>query len=94
MTETLTLDEGGRLVLSEAALRLLALKPGSQLRANVSATGIEILPETEQEGEVLEVSETVLENGVLVLASTGVKANIASAVRDERDELADRAIPR
>ena len=60
----------------------------------MSATGIEILPETEQEGEVLEVSETVLENGVLVLASTGVKANIASAVRDERDELADRAIPR
>ena len=95
MTETLTLDEGGRLVLTDAALRLLSLKPGSQLRANVTAKGIEILPEQNEEPQSTpEVRKTVLENGVLVLAPTGIEADIAAAVRYDRDDLAARAIPR
>lgn len=94
MTETLTLDEGGRLVLSEAALQLLALKPGSQLRANVTASGIEILPEREEKADLSTISETVIENGMLVLAPTGIQTDIAAAIRNDRDELEGRAIPR
>ena len=43
MTETLTLDDSGRLVLSQEALRLMGLRTGESRRANVSAWGIEIL---------------------------------------------------
>jgi bifunctional DNA-binding transcriptional regulator/antitoxin component of YhaV-PrlF toxin-antitoxin module len=44
MTATLTLDEAGRLVLPDAALLLLGMKPGERLRADVTPNRIEILP--------------------------------------------------
>ncbi len=44
MTATLTLDDAGRLVLPAAALRLLGMKPGERLRADVTPNRIEILP--------------------------------------------------
>jgi|GEM_PF-3393402 len=44
MTATLTLDDAGRLLLPDAALRLLGVKPGERLRADVTPNRIEILP--------------------------------------------------
>ena len=43
MTATLTLDDAGRLLLPDAALRLLGLRPGEHLRADVTPNRIEIL---------------------------------------------------
>jgi bifunctional DNA-binding transcriptional regulator/antitoxin component of YhaV-PrlF toxin-antitoxin module len=43
MTATLTLENDGRLLLPQAALRLLGLKPGERLRADVTPHRIEIL---------------------------------------------------
>ena len=88
MTATLTLDEAGRLVLPEAALRVLGMKPGEQLRADVTQNRIDILPEPPV------VTEGVIKRGILVLPKLGLKMDVAAAVRAERDELADRAIPR
>lgn len=44
MTATLTLDDAGRLLLPDAALRLLGMKPGECLRVDVMPHRIEILP--------------------------------------------------
>ena len=84
----LTVDEAGRLVLPDAAMRVLGTKPGEQLRADVTPNRIDILPERPL------VTEGVIEDGVLVLPRLGLKMDIAAAVRSDRDALADRAIPR
>ncbi len=94
MTETLTLDDAGRLVLSEQALRLMGLRPGESRRANVTAQGIEILESAGTESDVPEIAVTRLENGILVVAPTGIPADIPTAIRACRDELAGRAILR
>lgn len=44
MTATLVLDDAGRLLLPDGALRLLGVKPGQRLRADVTPHRIEILP--------------------------------------------------
>jgi bifunctional DNA-binding transcriptional regulator/antitoxin component of YhaV-PrlF toxin-antitoxin module len=66
MNATLSLDEAGRLVLPNTALRVLGMKPGDQVRADVSPNRIEICPEPPA------VSEGVIEHGVLVMARQGV----------------------
>jgi bifunctional DNA-binding transcriptional regulator/antitoxin component of YhaV-PrlF toxin-antitoxin module len=88
MNATLSLDEAGRLVLPKSALLLLGMKPGDQVRADVSPNRIDICPEP------VVVSEGVIENGVLVMARQGSPIDAAAAVRAERDSLADRALPR
>lgn len=45
MNATLSLDEAGRLVLPNNALRLLGMKPGDQVRAEVSPNRIVFCPE-------------------------------------------------
>jgi len=45
MNATLSLDEAGRLVLPSTALRVLGMKPGDRVRADVSANRIDICPE-------------------------------------------------
>jgi bifunctional DNA-binding transcriptional regulator/antitoxin component of YhaV-PrlF toxin-antitoxin module len=67
MNATLSLDEAGRLVLPNSALRLLGMKPGDQVRADVSPNRIDICPEPSA------VSEGVIENGVLVMARQGIR---------------------
>jgi bifunctional DNA-binding transcriptional regulator/antitoxin component of YhaV-PrlF toxin-antitoxin module len=42
---TLSLDEVGRLVLPNTALRVRGMKPGDQVRADVSSNRIDICPE-------------------------------------------------
>jgi bifunctional DNA-binding transcriptional regulator/antitoxin component of YhaV-PrlF toxin-antitoxin module len=88
MNATLSLDEAGRLVLPDNALRLLGMKPGDQVRADVSPNRIDICPEPSV------VSEGVIENGVLVMARQGFPMDAAAAVRSDRNALADRALPR
>ena len=88
MNATLSLDEAGRLVLPNNALRLLGMKPGDQVRADVSPNRIDICPEPPV------VSESVVENGVLVMARQSIPMDAAAAVRADRDALADRSLPR
>jgi bifunctional DNA-binding transcriptional regulator/antitoxin component of YhaV-PrlF toxin-antitoxin module len=88
MNATLSLDEAGRLVLPNNALRLLGMKPGDQVRADVSPNRIDICPEPPV------VSEGVIEKGVLVMARQNIPMDAASAVRADRDALADRSLPR
>ena len=88
MNATLSLDAAGRLVLPNSALQVLGIKPGDEVRADVSPNRIEICPEPPV------VSEGVIENGVLVMARQGIPMDAAAAVRAERDALADRSLPR
>ena len=85
---TLSLDAAGRLVLPDNALRVLGMKPGDQVRADVSPNRIEICQESPL------MSEGVIENGVFVMARQGIPMDAAAAVRAERDALADRSLPR
>jgi len=87
MNATLSLDAAGRLVLPDNALRVLGMKPGDQVRADVSPNRIEICPEP----PVME--EGVIENGVLVMPRQGFPMDAAAAVRAERDSLAERSLP-
>lgn len=89
MTATLTIDESGTLILPEAVNRIFGIKPGVRVRAEVTADRIEIVK------EVPLVSETSRSpSGRLVLAATGTAMDAAKAVREERDELAERALKR
>jgi len=78
MNATLTLDEAGRLVLPTDALRLLGMKPGERIRANVTPNRIDIYP------ELPAMTDGIVENGVLVMARLGITMDVAAAVRAER----------
>ena len=88
MNATLSLDEAGRLVLPNTALRVLGMKPGDQVRADVSPNRIDICPEPPV------MAQGVIENGVLVMARQGIRMDAAAAVRADRDSLAERGFPR
>ena len=88
MNATLSLDEAGRLVLPNTALRVLGMKPGDQVRADVSPNRIYICPEPPV------MAKGVIENGVLVMARQGIRMDVAATVRAEREALAERALPR
>jgi len=88
MNATISLDNAGRLVLPDSALRMLGVKPGDQLRADVSPNRIDIRPEP----PLMTCGET--ERGVLIMARQGFPTDAAAAVRSARDEAGDRAIPR
>ncbi len=88
MNATLSLDDAGRLVLPNNALRLLGMKPGDQVRADVTPNRIDICPESPV------MAEGVIENGVLVMARQGIPMDAAAAVRADRDALAERSLPR
>jgi bifunctional DNA-binding transcriptional regulator/antitoxin component of YhaV-PrlF toxin-antitoxin module len=86
MTATLTLDDAGRLLLPDEALRVLGMKPGARLQADVTPNRIQILEEQ------LVVNEGVVEDGILLLPRFGLPMDAAAAVRADRDALADRAL--
>lgn len=88
MTATLVMNEIGQIELPEAVKRVFGAEPGVRLRAEVSAERIEIIKETSP----LATATTRSASGRLVLAPTGVVANSAMAVRETRDELAERAV--
>lgn len=69
MTATITIDEAGQIQLPGGVKRVFGAKPGTRLRAEVTADRIEIVK------DVPEVTEGVLENGVLVLPRTDIKVD-------------------
>ena len=87
MTATLTIDESGQIELPEQLRRIFGVKPGVRVRAEVTPDRIEIVKDIPLASET-----TRSPNGRLVLASTGVRVDAASAVREERDALANRAL--
>jgi bifunctional DNA-binding transcriptional regulator/antitoxin component of YhaV-PrlF toxin-antitoxin module len=87
MTATITIDEAGQILLPEAVKHIFGAEPGARLLAEVTADRIEIVK------DIPVVSETTRSSsGRLVLAPTGIVTNVAKAIRQERDELADRAL--
>ena len=88
MNATFTLDDAGQINLPEALKRVFGAEPGVRVRAEVTADRIEIV-------KVLpEVTEGVLEDGVLLLPRLGIKMDAAAAVRADREEQAGRALRR
>lgn len=84
MTATFTIDDAGQINLPDALKRIFGAEPGVRVRAEVTADRIEIVK------DLPVVTEGVLENGVLVLPKRGVKMDVASAIRADRDDLAER----
>lgn len=88
MNATFTLDEAGQINLPEALKRVFGAESGVRVRAEVTADRIEIVK------DIPVVTAGVLENGVLVLPRLGIKMDAAAAIRADRAELAERAMPR
>jgi hypothetical protein len=86
MTATITIDEAGRIHLSEAMKRVFGAEPGERLLAEVTSERIEIVK------DLPVVTEGVIENGVLVLPRLGIKIDAGDAIRADRDEQAERAL--
>jgi bifunctional DNA-binding transcriptional regulator/antitoxin component of YhaV-PrlF toxin-antitoxin module len=87
MTATLTIDASGQIDLPEPLRRIFGVMPGVRVRAEVTPDRIEIVK------DIPVVSETMLSpSGRLVLAPMGVQVDAASAVREEREALANRAL--
>lgn len=87
MTASFTIDDAGRINLPESLKRVFGVEPGVRLRAEVTSDRIEIVK------DIPVVTETIRSSsGRLVLAPTGIPVNVAKAVREERDELANRAL--
>lgn len=88
MTATLTLDEAGRLILPEAAVQALGVKPGAEVKAEVTRYGIELL--SSERDDVPVITEftpdglPVMPKGVGPITDREVIAAI-KAGRDERD---------
>lgn len=88
MNATFTLDDSGQINLPEALKRVFGAEPGVRVQAEVTADRIEIVK------VFPEVTEGVMEDGVLVLPRLGIKMDAAAAVRADREEQAGRALPR
>ncbi len=85
---TFTLDDSGQIILPEALKRVFGAEPGVLVQAEVATDRIEIV-------KILpEVTEGVMENGVLVLPKFGAKMDVAKAVRADREERAGRSLSR
>ena len=92
MTATLTLDEAGRLILPEAVVQVLGMKPGISVKAEVTADRIELIKDESSDVPVItELARTP--EGLLVLPATGVKVDIVAAIKAEREER-DRKLAR
>ena len=80
MSQALTLDSAGRIVLPSAVRRRLNLTPGSRLRLDVVAQRIELTPEPDADAGL-----RVVPGRRTVLLPTGQTFDAAQAVRAERD---------
>jgi bifunctional DNA-binding transcriptional regulator/antitoxin component of YhaV-PrlF toxin-antitoxin module len=87
MTATFTIDETGQINLPDAMKCVFGVEPGVRLRAEVTSDRIEIVK------DIPVVMETIRSSsGRLILAPTGIKVDTGKAIREERDELANRAM--
>ena len=89
MTATINIDSAGRIALPEPLQRIFGVEPGERVQAEGTLDRIEILR------KVPVASATMLSaSRRLVLAHTTIVPNVALAMRQERDELGNRAAGR
>ncbi len=83
MNATLTLDEAGRLLLSEAALQTLGVKPGAAVQVEVTRRGIELLG-----GEAPVVTEFTADGLPIMPEGVGpiTDGDVIAAIKAGRDE--------
>ena len=91
MMATLTLDDAGRLILPEAAVRVLGLKPGATTNVEITADRIEIIKGPEQETPL--ITEFSAEGLPIIPASVRSRLSIVDAIKSER-AARDRQIAR
>ena len=86
MTATLTLDEAGRLLLPEAALQTLGVKPGAELQVEVTRRGIELLGDDSDDAPLM----TALSPDGLPMLPPGVPKrggmSVVEAIKADREE--------
>lgn len=81
MNTTIRMDASGRLVLPKAVRVRLNLRGGAQLRADVVAGRVELVPVPGDGRPAFRKK-----SGITVLARTGSKVDAAAAVAAEREE--------
>ena len=80
MSQTITIDQAGRIVLPKAVRQRLNLGPASRLTLDVVAQRIELTPQPQADAELL-----VTPGKRTVLRPTGKAFDAAAATRAERD---------
>ena len=85
MSQPITMDQAGRIVLPMAVRRRLNLAPGARLMLDVVAQRIELTPEPQAEAELV-----VTAGRRTVLRPTGKAFDAAAATRAERDSQSRR----
>ena len=80
MTQPITMDQAGRIVLPKEVRRRLNLQPGARLMLDVVAQRIELTPEPQADAEL-----QVTAGRRTVLRPTGKAFDAAAATRAERD---------
>ena len=80
MSQPVTMDQAGRIVLPMAVRRRLNLAPGARLMLDVVAQRIELTPEPQAESELVATA-----GRRTVLRPTGKAFDAAAATRAERD---------
>ena len=80
MSQAITMDQAGRIVLPMAVRRRLNLEPGARLMLDVVAQRIELTPEPQAEAELV-----VTAGRRTLLRPTGKAFDAAAATRAERE---------
>jgi AbrB family looped-hinge helix DNA binding protein len=86
MTQPITMDRAGRIVLPKEVRRRFNLEPGARLMLDVVAQRIELTPEPQADVELL-----VTSGKRTVLRPTGKAFDAAAATRAERDAQSGRS---
>jgi AbrB family looped-hinge helix DNA binding protein len=85
MSQPITMDQAGRIVLPKEVRQRLNLGPGARLMLDVVAQRIELTPEPQAESEL-----QVTAGKRTVLRPTGKRFDAAAATRAEREAQARR----
>ena len=88
MSQPITLDQAGRIVLPKEVRRRLRLEPGARLMLDVVAQRIELKPEPQADAELC-----LTAGKRTVLRPTGKACDAAAATRAERDAQSRRGSP-
>ncbi|MDH3459763.1 MAG: AbrB/MazE/SpoVT family DNA-binding domain-containing protein [Burkholderiaceae bacterium] len=86
MSQPISIDRAGRIVLPSEVRRRLSLGPGSRLTLEVIAERIELTPEAEPAADLVQSPSQRM-----VLRPTGKRFDAAAATREEREQLSQRS---
>lgn len=87
MSNTITIDNAGRIVLPKPLRDKFRLKGGSKLRIESVGDHLELIPE-----DAGNTSPLVKKNGLLVVAASGTSCDALEALHAEREEREDDII--